>query len=52
MNIVCKCNAGFEDKLTKRKTYRVVRKGENSYFVQTDAGTFGWYGAGKFEVVA
>lgn len=51
MFIECTDNEGFEDKLTPGERYRVVRRQGNSYFIQTDIGTFGWYGSVKFKVV-
>lgn len=53
MNIQCMDNSGFEDFLTRGRTYRVQAIGENGYQVLTDKGEgrFEWFGECKFRVL-
>lgn len=49
MNLKCIDNQGFEDVLTVGKVYRAQVVG-NSCFLQTDKGSFGWYGLVHFGI--
>lgn len=51
MNILCVCDNGFEDQLTKGKKYEVVSTGANGFEIENDNGEERYYGATKFKYV-
>ncbi|MEH6627712.1 MAG: hypothetical protein V7739_14805 [Motiliproteus sp.] len=50
MNVICKTNEAFEDSLTSKETYNLIRMKNASLLIVNDLGEMRWYGANRFEL--